>query len=112
MANNAKIAEARLTGSIERDAIDSLLRMDESTANTTDIVITMRVRATDFRLNETTFSCLNGLTGTIVVNPNETDIDVQLQAEQTHETTLPVDQMNPPLPDRELVPSADNSIPF
>lgn len=114
--SNAKIEEARLTGQIDSDVLKKLLLLKESDANTTDICITMRIRANDFKLRETTFSCLNGLSGTVVVVPADTEIDVKVQSEQHHEADLPADQMPAPQPTQEpeLISSAngDSSLPF
>jgi len=108
------IEEARITGQFDSNVMEQLLRLHEGEAATTDITITMRIPASDFRLRETTFSCLAGLSGTVVVRPSETDISVQRNAERVHESTLPPDQTDIPMPDRELVPSvdSDNSLPF
>ena len=58
-------------------------------------------RANDFKLSETTFSYLNGLNGTVVINPCEAQIDVQLKAAILHDAPIPEEL---PL-ERELMPT-------
>ena len=98
---NAKIREARLEGQFESKIMEDLLCLNEHNAGNTDIVITMRVRANDFKLSETTFSYLNGLNGTVVINPCEAQIDVQLKAAILHDAPIPEEL---PL-ERELMPT-------
>ena len=112
--SNTKILEAQLKGDVDLKVIEALESMTLSEARNTELVITMRVRAVDFKLREATFYCCDNLNGTIVVKPEDTVIDVRVNADNIRDTPLPTDEMeSPDLSDSDLAPTAenDNSLP-
>ena len=113
--SNTKILEAQLKGDVDLKVIEALESMTLSEARNTELVITMRVRAVDFKLREATFYCCDNLNGTIVVKPEDTVIDVQVNADNIRDTPLPTDEMESPDLSDDVFgsdPESDNSLTF